>query len=86
MIPVTLGQFLPALPEGGRSSSTATMVRRMTMTIELARFTVDDDAVPALMAGRPAMVRALAGRFPGCPAAYLTRKYDRSWLDIVPWS
>ena len=67
MIPVTLGQFLRALPEGGRSSLTATMVRRMTMTIGLARFTVDDDAVPALMAGRPAMVRALAGRFPGCP-------------------
>ena len=48
MIPVTLGQFLPALPEGGRSSLTATMVRRMAMTIQLARFTVDDDAVPAL--------------------------------------
>ena len=86
MIPVTLGQFLRALPEGGRSSLTAIMVRRMTMTIELARFTVDDDAVPALMAGRPAMVRALAGRFPGCPAAYLTREYDGSWLDIAPWS
>ena len=69
MIPVTLGQFLPALPEGGRSSLTATVVRRMAMTIQLARFTVDDDAVPALMAGRLAMVRALAGRFPGCPAA-----------------
>ena len=33
------------------------------------------------MAGRPAMVRALAGRF---PAAYLTREDDGSWLDIVP--
>jgi hypothetical protein len=44
MIPVTLGQFLPTLPEGGRSSLTATMVRRMAMTIELARFTVDDGA------------------------------------------
>ena len=47
MTPVTLGQFLPALPEGGRSSLTATMVRRMAMTIQLARFTVDDDAVPS---------------------------------------
>jgi hypothetical protein len=84
MIPVTLGQLLPALPEGGRSSLTATMVRRMAMTIELARFTVDDDAVPALVAGRPAMVRALAGRFPGRPAAYLTREHDGSRLDIVP--
>jgi hypothetical protein len=84
MIPVTLGQLLPALPEGGRPSLTATMVRRMAMTIELARFTVDDDAVPALMAGRPAMVRALAGRFPGCPAAYPTREDDGSRLDIVP--
>ena len=62
------------------------MVRRMTMTIQLARFTVYDDAVAALMAGRPAMVRALGGRFPGCPAAYLTREDDGNWLDIVPWS
>jgi hypothetical protein len=84
MIPVTLGQLLPALPEGGRSSLTATMVRRMAMTIELARFTVDDDAVPGLVAGRPAMVRALAGRFPSCSAAYLTREHDGSRLDIVP--
>ena len=83
MIPVTLGQLLPTLPEGGRPSLTATMARRMAMTIELARFTVDD-GVPALMAGRPAMVRALAGRFPGCPAAYLTREDDGSRLDIVP--
>jgi hypothetical protein len=67
MIPVTLGQFLPALPEGGRSSLTATVVRGMAMTIQLARFTVDDDAVPALMAGRPAMVRALAGPVPRLP-------------------
>jgi hypothetical protein len=44
MIPVTLGQFLPALPEGGRSSLTATVVRGMAMTIQLARFTADDDA------------------------------------------
>ena len=60
------------------------MVRRMAMTIELARFTIDDDAVPALLAGRPAMVRALGVRFPSCPAAYLTREDDGSRLDIVP--
>jgi hypothetical protein len=31
----------------------------MTMTIELARFTVYDDAVPQLVAERPAMVRRM---------------------------
>ena len=39
--------LLPTLPEGGRSSSTVTARRRMTKTIELARFRVDD-LVPAL--------------------------------------
>jgi len=57
----------------------------MAMTIELARFTVDDDAVTQLVAGRPAMIRALQERFPGCLAAYLTREDDGSWLDVVLW-
>jgi hypothetical protein len=57
----------------------------MTMTIELARFTVDDDAAAQAVAERPAMLLALRERFPGCLAAYLTREDDGSWLDIVLW-
>jgi hypothetical protein len=49
------------------------------------QITVDDDAVPELVAERPAMVRALRERFPGCLATYLTREDDRSWLDVVLW-
>ena len=55
------------------------------MTIELARFTVHHGAEEALRAERPAMVRALRGRFPGCLAAYLTKEDDGSWLDVVLW-
>ena len=57
----------------------------MTMTIELARFTVDDDAVTQLLAERPPMIQALRERFPGCLVAYLTREDDGSWLDTVLW-
>lgn len=57
----------------------------MTMTIELARFTVGDDAATQLLAERTAMVQALAERFPGCLAAYLTREDDGGWLDVVLW-
>lgn len=55
------------------------------MAIELARFTVDDSAVPALVAERPAMVEAMRRRFPACLAAYLTREDDGGWLDVVLW-
>jgi hypothetical protein len=57
----------------------------MAPTIELARFRVSDEAIPRLVAERPAMVEALWRRFPGCLAAYLTREDDGSWLDIVLW-
>ena len=57
----------------------------MTMTIEMARFKVDESAVAQLVAERPAMVEAMRRRFPGCLAAYLTREEDGGWLDIVLW-
>ena len=66
-------------------SLSAAMVPVMAMTIELARFTVGDDAAAQLVAERPAMVQALRERFPGCLAAYLTREDDGSWLDVVLW-
>ena len=55
------------------------------MTIELARFRVNEGAEPQLLAERPAMVNALRRRFPGCRAAYLTREDDGWWLDVVFW-
>lgn len=57
----------------------------MTLCFELAHFTVRDGEEDALLAERPAMVRALQEAFPGMVAAWLTRQDDGSWLDIVLW-
>jgi hypothetical protein len=57
----------------------------MTMAIELARFTVHEDAGSQLVAERPTMIKALHKRFPACLAAFLTQEDDGSWLDIVLW-
>jgi hypothetical protein len=54
-------------------------------TIELARFRVHDGAADLLIVERPAMVKAMRRRFPGCLAAYLTREDDGGWLDVVLW-
>ncbi|MFI6346726.1 antibiotic biosynthesis monooxygenase [Streptomyces sp. NPDC050560] len=57
----------------------------MATVVELARFTVHEGAEEALRRERPAMLRALRERFPGCLAAYLTKEDDGGWLDIVVW-
>jgi hypothetical protein len=57
----------------------------MTLTIELAAFTVQEGAEPALLAERPAMVAALRQAFPAALAAWLTRQDDGSWLDVILW-
>jgi hypothetical protein len=57
----------------------------MTLTFELAHFTVRDGEEEALLAERPAMVRALQEAFPGALAAWLTKEDDGSWLDVVLW-
>jgi hypothetical protein len=57
----------------------------MAISIELASFTVNEDAVDQLVADRPAMVAALRQRFPGCLGAYLAREEDGSWLDVLFW-
>jgi hypothetical protein len=54
--------------------------------LELARFTVREGEEAALLAERPAMVRALRHAFPAARAAWLTREDDGSWLDVVLWS
>jgi hypothetical protein len=57
----------------------------MTMTMELARFTIHDGAEPAFLDERPAMIAALRQRFPGCLAAFLTKEDDGGWLDVLLW-
>ena len=55
------------------------------LTFELAQFTVREGEEEALVAERPAMVRALREAFPAALAAWLTKQDDGSWLDVVLW-
>jgi hypothetical protein len=57
----------------------------VTLTLELAAFTVREGAEPALLAERPEMVAALRRAFPGALAAWLTKQDDGSWLYVVLW-
>jgi hypothetical protein len=57
----------------------------MTLTLELAAFTVREGAEPALLAERPEMLATLRQAFPAMLAAWLTRQDDGSWLDVVLW-
>jgi len=57
----------------------------MGLTFELAHFVVHEEDEEALLAERPAMVRALQEAFPDALAAWLTRQDDGSWLDVVLW-
>jgi hypothetical protein len=57
----------------------------MALTFELAQFVVRDGEEDALLAERPAMVRALREAFPAALAAWLTRQDDGSWLDVILW-
>jgi hypothetical protein len=57
----------------------------MTLTLELAAFTIREGAEPALLAERPEMIGALRRAFPAALAAWLTKQDDGSWLDVVLW-
>jgi hypothetical protein len=57
----------------------------MALTFELAQFVVRDGEEEALVAERPAMLRALRQAFPAALAAWLTRQDDGSWLDVILW-
>jgi hypothetical protein len=57
----------------------------MTLTLELAAFTVRDGAELALLAERPEMLAALRQAFPAALAAWLTRQDDGGWLDVILW-
>ena len=38
-----------------------------------------------MLAERPAMIEALRQAFPGLRAAWLTKRDDGSWLDVILW-
>jgi Antibiotic biosynthesis monooxygenase len=57
----------------------------MSLTFELAEFTVDPENEQALLEGRRTMAAALRRAFPGALGMWLTRQDDGSWLDIVLW-
>ena len=57
----------------------------MRPAFELAGFTVRDGAEVAMLAERQAMIGALRQAFPGLLAAWLTKRDDGSWLDVILW-
>jgi hypothetical protein len=57
----------------------------MSLTFELAAFTVRQENETALLAERAEMIAALQRAFPAALAAWLTRQDDGSWLDVVLW-
>jgi hypothetical protein len=57
----------------------------MTQVIEHASFTVLDGHEQALLNERQMMIGALRRAFPGLVSAWLTRREDGSWLDVILW-
>lgn len=54
--------------------------------VELVMFTVRPGEEEEFVAERPAMLAAMRSRFTGLEHAYLARRDDGSWLDIVIWT
>jgi len=57
----------------------------MTEHLEIVTFTLHPGARDAFLAGRPAALAALAGRFPGLLDARLGEGEDGVWTDVVRW-
>jgi hypothetical protein len=57
----------------------------MALTFELATFTVRDGEEASLVAERPQMIAALGRAFPGLLGAWLARRDDGSWIDVILW-
>jgi hypothetical protein len=57
----------------------------MALTLELATFTVRDGEEASLVAERPEMIAALREAFPGLLAAWLARRDDGGWIDVILW-
>jgi hypothetical protein len=57
----------------------------MALTFELATFTVREGEEASLVAERPQMIAALRGAFPGVLGAWLAKRDDGSWIDLILW-
>jgi hypothetical protein len=57
----------------------------MALTFELATFTVRKGQDVSLVAERPQMIAALGRAFPGLLGAWLTKRDDGSWVDVILW-
>jgi hypothetical protein len=57
----------------------------MTQVFEHASFTVRDGHQQALLDERQTMIGALRRTFPGLVSAWLARREDGSWLDVILW-
>jgi hypothetical protein len=57
----------------------------MPLTFELASFTVKEGKEEALLAERPEMMTALQRAFPGVLGAWLAKRDDGSWVDVILW-
>jgi hypothetical protein len=57
----------------------------MALTFELASFTVREGEEASLVAERPQMIAALGRAFPGLLGAWLAKRDDGSWIDVILW-
>lgn len=57
----------------------------MSQVFEHAAFTVRDGHQQALLDERQGMIGALRRAFPGLVSAWLARREDGSWLDVILW-
>jgi hypothetical protein len=56
-----------------------------TPTIELASFTVRPENEAALLAERPDMIAAFRREFPAALGAWLGKREDGTWVDVILW-
>jgi hypothetical protein len=57
----------------------------MALTFELATFTVRDGEEASLLAERPQMIAALGRTFQGLLGAWLAKRDDGAWVDLILW-
>jgi hypothetical protein len=57
----------------------------MAPTFELATFTVREGEEASLVSERPEMISALDRAFPGLLGAWLAKRDDGLWVDVILW-
>jgi hypothetical protein len=57
----------------------------VALTFELATFTAREGEEASLVAERPQMIAALGRAFPGLLGAWLAKRDDGSWVDVILW-